>query len=109
MGIMGYSAVLFIYLTSLIACVLKSEIASQIVNLSNLTVVFMGSLVGAYTIGQSFVDWKHGSSYSQNDSNTVIKEEKTVKYDVTLEQRYQKENSNCLDYPPTEWIFKQEK
>jgi len=58
MAIIGVSCVMTTFFTGLIACILKPEISSHVANLSMIVVTFMGALVGAYTTGQSFVDWK---------------------------------------------------
>ncbi|MBB6052813.1 hypothetical protein [Armatimonas rosea] len=62
MAIIGLACVMLTYGTGVTVCVIKPEIAPHIVSLSTMVVTFLGSLVGAYTIGQSFVDWRTQAS-----------------------------------------------
>lgn len=62
MALIGLFCVMVTYGTGVTVCVLKPEIAPHIVSLSTMVVTFLGSLVGAYTIGQSFVDWRTQAS-----------------------------------------------
>lgn len=62
MAIIGLACVMLTYGTGVTVCVMKPEIAPHIVSLSTMVVTFLGSLVGAYTIGQSFVDWRTQAS-----------------------------------------------
>jgi hypothetical protein len=62
MALMGLVCVMITYATGITVCVIKPEIAPHIVSLSTMVVTFLGSLVGAYTIGQSFVDWRTQAS-----------------------------------------------
>ena len=62
MALMGLACVMLTYATAMTICVVKPQIAPHVVSLSTMVVTFLGSLVGAYTIGQSFVDWRTQAS-----------------------------------------------
>lgn len=62
MAIIGLACVMTTYAVAMTICVIKPEIAPHVVSLSTMVVTFLGSLVGAYTIGQSFVDWRTQAS-----------------------------------------------
>ncbi len=65
-AMIGTGCVLFVYATTLAAVVLCAPEKGQlIVAIANMTVVFLGAITGSLVTGQSFVDWRHGSSYSQ--------------------------------------------
>jgi len=82
MAIIGISCVMATFIISVITCVLKPEVSQQISVLSGQVVTFLGALVGAYTTGQSFVDWKVQTNV-ESISNTS-REEKDI--DVTERQ-----------------------
>jgi hypothetical protein len=62
MALIGLVSVMATYGTGITVCVMKPEIAPHVVSLSTMVITFLGSLVGAYTIGQSFVDWRTQAS-----------------------------------------------
>lgn len=62
MALIGLGCVMVTYGSGMTVCVIKPEIAPHVVSLSTMVVTFLGSLVGAYTIGQSFVDWRTQAS-----------------------------------------------
>ena len=62
MALIGLVSVMLTYGTGITVCVMKPEIAPHVVSLSTMVITFLGSLVGAYTIGQSFVDWRTQAS-----------------------------------------------
>ena len=77
MALIGLGCVMVTYATGITVCVMKPEIASHIVSLSTMVVTFLGSLVGAYTIGQSFVDWRTQAtvaSVSQTSQENIRQE-----------------------------------
>jgi len=95
MSIIGLSCVMVVWITSTIIAVNNSETASHVVSLANIVITFLGSLTGAYTVGQSFVDWRNSTTLSVIDtnekeerinteaSNTSIREEKTINVHLT--------------------------
>lgn len=62
MALIGLVCVMGTYATGITVCLQRPEIAPHVVSLSTMVITFLGSLVGAYTIGQSFVDWRTQAS-----------------------------------------------
>lgn len=64
MAIIGISCVMLTFFIAAIICVIRPDVAQQISILSGQVITFLGALVGAYTTGQSFVDWKMQNNIS---------------------------------------------
>ncbi|MGZ4970268.1 MAG: hypothetical protein ACXV8O_13115 [Methylobacter sp.] len=73
MAIIGVSCVMMTFVIGVITCVVKPEVSQQISVLSGQVVTFLGALVGAYTTGQSFVDWKMQTNI-ESISNASLEE-----------------------------------
>ena len=82
MALIGVSGVMLTFVMALLASVLKPEVAAQITILAGQVVTFLGALVGAYTTGQSFVDWKVQNTVAQAATST--REEK----DISVTERH---------------------
>ena len=98
MSIIGLSCVMLVYLFSLLVSVIKPEIASHIVSLSTLVITFMGSLVGAYTIGQSFVDWKTSGTIENLSINETQKSDMNA--DLKIIEHYAGKYKDDESYAP---------
>ena len=81
MAIIGVACVMVTLGTGVISSVLKPEIAPHVCALCGQVVLFLGALVGAYTTGQSFVDWKAQTNIGTFASTN--REEKRVDVEVT--------------------------
>ncbi len=62
MGLLGLLSVLLVYGSGLAVIWSNPETGTSVANLVGQVVTFLGAVVGAYTTGQSFVDWKAQSS-----------------------------------------------
>ncbi len=76
MAIVGVLCVMVTFVIAVVTCVIKPEVSQYISVLSGQVVTFLGALVGAYTTGQSFVDWKMQTNV-ESISNTS-REEKDI-------------------------------
>ena len=83
MATMGLACVMFTFLLGLLVICLfpKEPVPTAVVNLVGQVVTFLGALVGAYTTGQSFVDWK-----SQANLATLITAESQRRDQTYTEQ-----------------------
>ena len=70
------------FVMALLSSMMKPEVAAQITILAGQVVTFLGALVGAYTTGQSFVDWKVQNTVAQAATST--REEK----DISVTERH---------------------
>lgn len=71
MAIIGISCVMLTFIIAAGVCLFRPDIAQQISVLSGQVITFLGALVGAYTTGQSFVDWKMQDNISSMNSSSV--------------------------------------
>ncbi|MDD5126274.1 hypothetical protein [Methylovulum sp.] len=62
--LIGVTCAILVFIVSVIAMVVDSTIASEIVKLADTVVVFLGMMVSILITGQSTVDWQHTSSLS---------------------------------------------
>lgn len=76
MAMIGVGCVMLTFVMALLASMFKAEVAGQITILAGQVVTFLGALVGAYTTGQSFVDWKMQNTVAQAATST--REDKVV-------------------------------
>lgn len=97
-SIVGLSCVMLTYFVSLIVAIKNSAIAPHIVSLSNLVITFLGGLVGAYTIGQSFVDWK--SSTSIENISRMEHERSDLNADIKIMDHYADKYKDDESYAP---------
>ena len=81
MAIIGVGCVMVTLGTGVVASVMKPEIAPHICGLCGQVVLFLGALVGAYTTGQSFVDWKAQTNITTLASTS--REEKQIDVEIT--------------------------
>lgn len=95
MALIGLGCVMATYATGITVCVMKPEIAPHIVSLSTMVVTFLGSLVGAYTIGQSFVDWRTQASVatvSQTSREDVNVRQELIQRNIDTSTRAKEED-----------------
>lgn len=71
MAVIGISCVMFTFIITALICLLRPDVVQQLNVLSGQVITFLGALVGAYTTGQSFVDWKVQSNISSISSSSV--------------------------------------
>jgi len=60
-ALIGIIAVLFTYLSALGVLSFHPLVASSIVSLANIVVVFVGSITSIFLTGKSAVEWKQGT------------------------------------------------
>ena len=70
MAMIGVGCVMLTFVMALLASMAKADVAAQITVLAGQVVTFLGALVGAYTTGQSFVDWKVQNTVAQSATST---------------------------------------
>lgn len=76
MAMIGISCVMTTFVIGVITCIIKPDVSQHISVLSGQVVTFLGALVGAYTTGQSFVDWKMQANVESISSSS--REEKDI-------------------------------
>ena len=81
MTLVGLGCVMFSFIAGLVVIYIHpdKEASTAVVGLVTQVVTFLGAVVGAYTTGQSFVDWKAQSSLTA----MVSSETKHLVTDIT--------------------------
>ena len=75
MSLIGLGFVMIVYGLTSILVIQNSSVATHLVNLATLVITFLGSLVGVYLTGQSFVEWKSHSVMQSEVENKITHEE----------------------------------
>lgn len=102
--LIGVVCVMLVFIGSVIAMVVDSNIASNIVTLANTVVVFLGMTVSILITGQSAVDWNHTSSLSATSSDErktfIEKIEVDIKQKNELIEKYREKYKDDESYRP---------
>lgn len=81
MAMIGIACVMAVFVLATLASMIKPEVANSLTVFSGQVVTFLGALVGAYTTGQSFVDWKVQNTVGQMVSSSQTSKAETI--DIT--------------------------
>lgn len=102
--LIGVGCAILVFIASVIAMVVDSTIASEIVKLADTVVVFLGMMVSILITGQSAVDWQHTSSLSATSSDErktfIEKIELDIKQKNELIEKYREIYKDDESYKP---------
>jgi flagellar motor component MotA len=105
MSIIGLSCVMFTYISGVIFMMMSTDSkASAFISLANIVVMFIGALVGAYTTGQSFVDWKSTTTLETALKTETKREDIHITKDIRIIQQYEEKYKDDPSYAPLDYM-----